>query len=66
MSLFDWAERKIRGLHIWEFALVKLVLVLFGIIVGAYLALFVKQYLWWFVTVFVMLYLVVMWRVFGK
>lgn len=66
MNLFKWAEKKIRKLSIWDFSLVKTALIIFGIIVGAYISTFVKQHVWYFIAVFVLLYAIVLYRVFKK
>jgi len=64
MGLLDWAEEKIHRLNIWDFAMVKVALVVFGMIIGAYLAGFVKEYVWYFGAVFVLLYVIILYRVF--
>ncbi|RLI99884.1 MAG: hypothetical protein DRP06_02835 [Candidatus Aenigmatarchaeota archaeon] len=66
MGIVEWSEKKIRNLSIWEFALVKITLVLVGIMIGAYLSTFVQQYALYFVTVIAVLYAVLLYRVFGK
>jgi len=48
MSVFEWAERKTNALTIWDIGVLKIYCVLFGMILGAYLPLFVKQHVWWF------------------
>jgi hypothetical protein len=66
MSLKSFFEKKIKNFTFWDFALLKLVLIILGIIVGAYIALFVKQYIWYFVAVFVIGYVVLLFRTFRK
>ncbi len=66
MTLKSYFEKKIKNFTFWDFALFKLVIALFGIVLGAYIALFVKQYVWWFVAVFLVGYIVLLFRVFKK
>ncbi|RLG13936.1 MAG: hypothetical protein DRN71_03950 [Candidatus Nanohalarchaeota archaeon] len=66
MGLIEWAEGKIRELSIWDFAVVKIALVIFGMIIGAHMHVFVKEYLMYFVGVFVALYAVLVYRMFLK
>lgn len=66
MGIVEWSENKIRNLSIWEFALVKITLVLIGIVIGAYISTFVQQYAVYFVTVIAVLYAVLIYRMFGK
>ncbi len=66
MGLIAWSENKIRNLSIWEFALVKITLILVGIVIGAYISTFVQQYVLYFVTVIAVLYAVLIYRMFGK
>jgi putative Mn2+ efflux pump MntP len=55
MGVFDWAERKSNALTIWDIGLLKIYCVLFGIVVGAYLSLFVREHVWWFVALVLIL-----------
>lgn len=66
MGLLSWAEKKIRNLNVWDFGLVKVLLVLSGIIIGAYISAFVKQYAWYFGSAFAVLYIIALYRVFKK
>jgi len=66
MGLMSWTEKKIHGMTLWDFAIFKIALALFGVIIGAYISLFVKQYLWYFIAVFVILYAILIFRIFGK
>jgi hypothetical protein len=50
MSVFEWAERNTNAMTIWDMGVLKVYCVLFGIIVGAYLSVFVREHLWWFVV----------------
>ena len=66
MKLIKWAEKKIKKLTIKEFALIKLVLILVGMIIGAYLSAFVKQYILFFITVAVLGYAMIFYTLLGK
>jgi len=66
MGLMKWTEKKIHGMTLGDFAIFKIALALFGVIIGAYISAFVQQYIWYFIVVFVVLYAVLMYRVFGK
>jgi hypothetical protein len=50
MGVFQWAERRAKGLTIWDIGALKIYCVLFGVIVGAYLSTFVRQQVLWFVA----------------
>jgi hypothetical protein len=49
MGLIRWAEQKTRALNIWDIGVLKIYCALFGMIVGAYTATFVREYIAWFV-----------------
>lgn len=66
MGFKKWLEEKIHKLTLWDMALVKIVLIIFGIIIGAYISTFVKQYLLYFVGTFVVLYAILLYRFFRK
>ncbi len=48
MSVQTWADERSRALTMWDLGFVKITSMLFGMIVGAYLASFVMENLWWF------------------
>ena len=50
MGVFQWAEKRAKGMTIWDIGVLKVYCVLFGMLVGAYLSGFVKQEVGWFVT----------------
>lgn len=66
MGLINWSEEKIRALSMWDFAILKIILVLFGMIIGAYFSTFVKQYVWCFVGTFVIGYAWVIYKILIK
>ncbi len=66
MGLIIWAEGKAKRLKFWDFAVLKTALIILGMIIGAYFAVFVKQYVTWFVVAWVVLYTYLLFRMFGK
>ena len=54
MGLFNWMEGKIKTFSIWDFSILKVYLLLMGMIFGAYLSSFVKQYLTAIIVIIVM------------
>lgn len=66
MKLFKWAEEKINKMNIWEFALLKLCLVLLGIIIGSFIATFVQKYLLYLIALFAAGYIILLWRIFMR
>jgi uncharacterized membrane protein YfcA len=66
MCIIKWAEKKIKKLTFWDVGVLKLCLVVFGMVLGAYVANFVKQYVWWFVVVFAITYIYLLCKIFKK
>ena len=66
MRLIEWAEEKIQNLSIWDFAVVKIALIIFGMIIGAHMPDFVKEHLPYFIGVFIALYAILIYRVLVK
>ena len=62
-KLMKWAEKVVKKMNVWDMALLKTCVVLIGIIIGAYISVFVQQYIWWFVAVAVILYAILIKRV---
>jgi hypothetical protein len=50
MSVLTWAEERSSALTMWDIGFLKVSSMLFGMIVGAYLASFVLENLWWFLV----------------
>ena len=50
MDILQWAEKKTKGMTIWDIGVLKVYCVLFGVIVGAYLSSFVRENVVWFVV----------------
>lgn len=55
MSVFQWVEARSKALTAWDIAVLKSYCVLFGMIVGAFTSLFVKEHVWWFVVAVLLL-----------
>lgn len=66
MGIIGWGEKKIRKMSIWDFALAKIILVLFGAVMGAYCAVFVRQYVIYFATGIVVLYAYLLYKILIK
>jgi hypothetical protein len=49
MNILEWAERRTSAMTVWDVGALKIYCVLFGMIVGAFIPTFVREYLWWFV-----------------
>ncbi len=49
MGLFQWADRRVKAQNIWDVGVLKLFCMIVGMVLGAYLSVFVIQYLWWFI-----------------
>ena len=49
MRMHAWADERSRALTIWDVAALKVTSLLFGMVVGAFMASFVLEHLWWFV-----------------
>jgi len=62
MELFHWANAKIRTLNAWDIGLLKIVCVLSGMILGAYLSSFVIRNIAWLAAAVIFLTIVFMIR----
>lgn len=66
MWLMKWAEKKIRKMSAWNMAMAKIAWIAFGMVIGAYLSSFVKQYVYAFVIVLAVLYIVIIYKFFKR
>lgn len=66
MNLIKWSEEKIRKMNFWDMGLVKFVCIFFGLILGAYISNFVRQYIWIFLILFLAGYITALYRFFIK
>ena len=55
MGIVQWAKERTKNLSMWDISLLKLYCAIFGIVVGAYISDFVKQYVYIFIIAFVLL-----------
>ena len=49
---------------LWDWAVLKAVLILLGIIIGAYVSKFVRKHIWYFAAAFIVLYGIIIYRLF--
>lgn len=66
MGLFQWAEKKVEKLNIWDIGILKVYVLLIGMVIGAYVANFVQMYVWYFIAVIVVLMIVLLRKFFSK
>jgi hypothetical protein len=66
MGMIHWTKEKIHDLTILDFAAIRVALVLFGLLMVAFILVFVKQYELWFIGGFLVLYTLLVYRVFKK
>jgi uncharacterized membrane protein YoaK (UPF0700 family) len=70
VGLIAWSDkltkRIAKNMSIWDFGALKIALFIFGLIVGAYASSFVRQYVFYFAIVFVVIYAYLIYIVFGK
>lgn len=66
MGLMKWAEKKMKNLNVWDISILKTYCLLIGMVIGAYVAGFVKQYLWYFLIVIVILMIRLLTKFFKK
>ena len=64
MKLMTWLQEKVRNFTLWDITIFKLALVIFGIIIGAYIANYVQENLMYFIVAFVILYGYLLYRMF--
>lgn len=55
MNVIQWAGKRTGALGLWDIGVLKIYCVLFGVIVGAYAANFVRDHVWWFVLLVLVL-----------
>lgn len=66
MGLQKWYDSKAKKLTMWDIAMLKTAVLVLGIGIGAYIPEMVKQNIWYFAAVFVVLYAVLLYKVFSK
>ena len=66
MGLISWMKEGLKNLNIWDIAYIKWSAALFGAIIGAYFANFVKQYLWIIIILIILLMINPIYKMFKK
>ena len=61
-----WAEGKVKKLTVFDFGIVKLYCALIGIVIGAYIANFVKAAVWYFLAIIVLMLIYLLVRITKK
>ena len=66
MSLFKYIDSKVKATTVWDIGILKLLLFVTGMIFGAYYSAFVLNYMWYFYIAFIVLLVLMLYRVFKK
>ncbi len=66
MELQKIYKKRITKLTFWDFGLLKITLIIFGMILGALWFDFVLEYVWWFVILFALGYIYLFYKIFSK
>jgi len=66
MGLINWMNEKIKRMNVLDMGCIKWASLLLGAIIGAYIAGFVKQYLWVFVVLTIVLVIRPIYTIFKK
>jgi putative Mn2+ efflux pump MntP len=66
MSLISWSNEKIKRMNVWNIGILKIMLAIFGMIIGAYFPEFVKANLRILIAIFVVLWLIIATKFFKK
>jgi len=64
MGIIAWADQKVKAQTIWDIQILKIVCLLVGMILGAYLSVFVFRFMGWFIGVSLLLLIVLVVRFF--
>ena len=64
MGIIEWANEKIKAQTVWDIGVLKIFCTIAGMILGAYVSVFVKQNLLYFVVVGTVLFVYLMVRFF--
>ena len=64
MSIFSWAESRIRNLNVWDIGLLKILLLIAGMVVGSYIPSWVRANQWWLIALAIVLYVYLLFRMF--
>ncbi len=66
MGLIKWMDKQTKNFTIWDFSVLKTYAFLIGMVLGAYVAGFVQQYVWYFVAVIIILMIRLLYLMFKK
>ncbi len=66
MSLFKWIDSFVKTTTVWDIGILKLFVVVGGMIFGAYYSEFVLNNIWYFYVAFIILLVLMLYRVFKK
>ncbi len=66
MSLFKYIDLKVKATTVWDIGILKLLVVVGGMIFGAYYSEFVLKYMWYFYISFIVLLVLMLYRMFKK
>lgn len=66
MNLFTWGEQKVQKFKIFDIAIFKIFMFLFGAIVGAYFPKFFIDFIWYFGVVFVFSLIWLLFKIFSE
>lgn len=65
-KLLNWANRALKKMTVRDAGMLKVLLLLIGMVLGAFFPLFVKHYLYFFVAVIVILWAILGWKFYRK
>ena len=66
MSLFNWVDSFVKRTTVWDIVILKLLLFVTGLIFGAYYSVAVLKCINWWYGAFIVLFVVLLFRVFKK
>jgi len=65
-KIFKWAKKAIKKMKVWDIGMLKILLLLIGVVIGAYFPIFVKQNLYIFIALIVILWVILGWKFYRK
>ncbi len=65
-KLTEWMTKKIRRLTVWDFSIVKIVLILIGMMIGSFIPVFIQTNIWYFFGVALIGYIYLMYIMFKE
>ncbi len=58
MGIIGCLNQKIKSYTIWDISVLKIFCTIVGMILGAYVSTFVKQNLWWFIVIGIVMFII--------